>query len=437
MLLPLWESSQASIKRWLADDFPEWVGVCIAWRARYLGFDIGPGGASQCWRAAIAKYESRSRQVASLRLGMHISARTYRTLCFSALSFLWQLEDLPEELGRVEQSVLRLLAPGPGNWITPTILHHLQDQFFHPFSFPSAPLTALAAKLRVLEFEPHLCAEERVGQLDAWRAWPLYRHTAWNGWYENSFVRVLLRARAVASDLGVTSGTVRASVASRALNEPARRRLFQQRAYALCLRATRVDVEHVIRSKLSRFRINDPPPGILARRACSRLELCFSLVTPRVAIVLLRSWWNGWCTARRFQNRDARCLFGCSDSAEDSIEHYCRCNVVVDFARSRLRLPMRISGSMRSFLVLDSLCSNDELTLQLLLLYACYSATNVLRHQQANSANMQHNYQELLQQLAVQGTFNHPCSQRVLRHSLSGSRPPSANSLPSARRLRS
>ena len=133
---------------------------------------------------------------------------------------------------------------------------------------------------------------------------------------------------------------------------------------------------------------------------------------------------------------NARCLFGCSDSAEDSIEHYCRCSVVVDFARSRLRLPMRISGSMRSFLVLDSLWSDEELTLQLLLLYACYSATNALRHEQAASANSHQNYQELLQQFAAQGTFNHPCSQSVLRHALSGDSPPLASSVTSARRLR-
>ena len=49
--------------------------------------------------------------------------------------------------------MLRLMAPGPGNWIMPRDLFHLGDGYFHPFSFSNLELLALASKLRVIEFE--------------------------------------------------------------------------------------------------------------------------------------------------------------------------------------------------------------------------------------------------------------------------------------------
>ena len=44
-LVPLWESTAKSVRRWLMDDFPSWAKVDIAWSARYLGFHSGPGRA--------------------------------------------------------------------------------------------------------------------------------------------------------------------------------------------------------------------------------------------------------------------------------------------------------------------------------------------------------------------------------------------------------
>ena len=43
------------------------------------------------------------------------------------------------------------------------------------------------------------------------------------------------------------------------------------------------------------------------------------------AIRVLKTWCNGWCTSRRFQERPIHpCLFGCT-GAEDSLEHYTLC----------------------------------------------------------------------------------------------------------------
>ena len=57
VLIPLWESSEPSIRRWLRNDFPSWAGVEISWAARYLGFYIGPMRAQKIWDKACAEFE--------------------------------------------------------------------------------------------------------------------------------------------------------------------------------------------------------------------------------------------------------------------------------------------------------------------------------------------------------------------------------------------
>lgn len=49
------------------------------------------------------------------------------------------------------------------------------------------------------------------------------------------------------------------------------------------------------------------------------------------------------------------CVFGCSPTAEDAIEHYANCPVVADFAARRLRIPLAATPQdrLRDFLILD------------------------------------------------------------------------------------
>ena len=50
-------------------------------------------------------------------------------------------------------------------------------------------------------------------------------------------------------------------------------------------------------------------------------SLLGTLVTPRVPSAGFHRIWNGWCTTGRFQ-QEGICCWGCSGSAQDSIEHY-------------------------------------------------------------------------------------------------------------------
>ena len=111
--------------------------------------------------------------------------------------------------------------------------------------------------------------------------------------------------------------------------------------------------EHYLRGKLQRWKI-DVPEGILTRRALRYLNKACQLAPNRVAVVFLRTLFNGWCTARRFQQSGSSCLFDCcmthSDLREDSIEHYAHCPFVIAFARDKLHMPQEHVGNIEVFL---------------------------------------------------------------------------------------
>eukprot|EP00973_Karenia_brevis_P004311 590785-Karenia_brevis.AAC.1 len=46
-----------------------------------------------------------------------------------------------------------------------------------------------------------------------------------------------------------------------------------------------------------------------------------------VTAACIKTALNGWCTARRFQQSQIQCRFGCG-SRQDSIEHYLQCRIV-------------------------------------------------------------------------------------------------------------
>ena len=70
----------------------------------------------------------------------------------------------------------------------------------------------------------------------------------------------------------------------------------------------------------------------VAERVHRTLTGLRSSVPPRVMAALLRTLWNGWCTARRFQQR-AACPF-CLAEASDELEHMPFCRTVREVGRS-------------------------------------------------------------------------------------------------------
>ena len=160
------------------------------------------------------------------------------------------------------------------------------------------------------------------------------------------------------------------------------KRLHVQRE---CLRTLRkqpcnmMHLETLIRKKLPRWQREKRVEGVPGRLS-GRLERNFTKlglnVPPAVISAVVRTFWNGWCTDRRFQ-RIGTCKLGLPCQGDDSIEHYASCVHVKDFALLKMRLPPHVTG-LSYFLLLENV---DEPTLVriALLVYAVYTTTQQIR----------------------------------------------------------
>jgi hypothetical protein len=203
----------------------------------------------------------------------------------------------------------------------------------------------------------------------------------WRDWYDSSFALVLHRALEEAARLQVFPAVVFDSVNSlqrQARMRRDRRAGFQQELYRQLLAhpQLKLNVEERFRVKLARWGL-PTPIGILSRRAKNRFVHLSSLVPPRVLSAVFRTLWNGWCTARRFQ-RVSPCCLGCDDIAQDSIEHYCRCPVMHEFAFRRFGLKSS-RFTPEHFLCIAKGMSDADLIAMAAVVYATYRATSFYR----------------------------------------------------------
>ena len=149
-------------------------------------------------------------------------------------------------------------------------------------------------------------------------------------------------------------------------------------------------------------------------RAVAMLRGLSTEVAPRVQAAVIRTHWNGWTTARRFQQRRG-CIFGCTNG-EDSIEHYACCRVVSEFSCCRLGLPRPSARTelLADFLVLQPSLhqgGGSILARKALRLYAVYTthcwATHDAMFSPARAT-------EALKQHLREAVLGHPRSSRHL-----------------------
>ena len=193
---------------------------------------------------------------------------------------------------------------------------------------------------------------------------------------------------------------------------------------------SRCDPYWRMRNKLERWGLPGFP-GPTTTRICRTWKKLQNLVTPRVRAAVWKTMFNGWTTARRFQQR-GRCHFCCSDDPEeDSIEHYAACRTTRSFARSFLGLGAEGAEAVvtrhngRGDVITLGLnageVSDTLLTKRAVLVYSVYRATNHLRHEHKYAS--QQMALDLLQQYAKEAVRGHAASTRILLQRDSASRP--------------
>ena len=109
-----------------------------------------------------------------------------------------------------------------------------------------------------------------------------------------------------------------------------------------------------------------------------------NMAPPRVQAAIYRTWFNGWCTKRRFGIKEnCYCVFGCQWRNTDSVEHYMVCPCIRRWAEKELGIKDEGSPEERgaSWLLLDCDKRSDfELTIRAVRLAAVYRAYNYCRH---------------------------------------------------------
>ena len=110
------------------------------------------------------------------------------------------------------------------------------------------------------------------------------------------------------------------------------------------------------------------------------------LAQPCIHAANRRTWRNGWVTARRMRTCDPTrqdvCLFGCSPTARDCIEHYVHCSTLRNAGlrvlgkRSTRHIPMGIDQTI----LMKHVEEDDDIIFCAVWVYLMYSAYNDVRN---------------------------------------------------------
>ena len=337
------------------------------------------------------------------------------------LSFVQQIERVPEKAVSSEVAALRRFAPGPGNWVLPQDLYHLRTLFGLPTSFASLQSLALASKLRILAYEvPDAVVmwHQLQSLLDECVALPLPV-----GWYHQCHCKVLAEAKSIASSVGVTHETITSALLSSASRvddvvEHHIRANYQKEAYRQLLKngCDSIIAEERHRNKQKRWNLQ-LPARFGAVRALALFKRLEALARPRVIASLARTHWNGWCTRRRFQ-QEGSCVLACSIKAADSIEHYMYCPLFRSMLDKFLHLPR--FTSMQEFLLLEHrLWSDTRLIVSAVAVHVLYTTFNHARLTGPHSGEYLSDY---MQRSCYHAVLDHRSSQTALNLALSNSR---------------
>ena len=236
---------------------------------------------------------------------------------------------------------------------------------------------------RVLEVRRCLAEMDHIDRLSSY-------HSQYEGSYCVNLVHNVRRLQGI----GINSQDIFCKITHKPLHEHTHEDLgkiraeFQKEVVKAIKTKQAPDAIQRLRHKLERWRnilYGIPgPPGIYCRQIHRRLHELAKIVPPRVHSAVLHTLFNGWVTHRRLQRRGKttnQCVFRCCDSAEDSIEHYCKCEVVLRVATHTFRINYSLDQALNIWSLRSDFLDNTQNMLSLsLLIYGVYNAFNTLRH---------------------------------------------------------
>ena len=372
-----------------------WGTVPVRLWAEYLGFTLGPEGSGRAWNKALSKVKERSGLWAALGFGHLWATRAYSTYIASTLTFLLQLEVLPDSWKDTEASAMRKLFPGPGWWATPQDLQTTRAELHFPAEVPDMHLVSIAAKLRVLHREyaangglrVRLQHRAIVNAISYSGNEATIRLGRLGQWMRSSFAHKLVEAEAECEARGVSIESVEDVLYGdmpMPLTKARARRVLHgaQREAVRQLAARRPKQwERRLRARLEQFTMH-LLPGRRAMRAIKTMRAVKGHIPPRAQAAIVRTWMSGWCSAGRFQ-QSGRCMWGCPHG-EDDVRRYACCTRLATIADEVLQTGTSDAARARAedFLLLRPGAADAATTLRnkALRLTVAYQLHNKARH---------------------------------------------------------
>ena len=141
----------------------------------------------------------------------------------------------------------------------------------------------------------------------------------------------------------------------------------------------------VVRARTLLKRWTHQPAPCEADRLLQLSCIIGRLAQPCIHAANLRTWRNGWVTARRMRTCDPTrldvCLFGCSPTARDCIEHYVHCDTLQKAGRLALdsRSTRLIPKGIEQTILMRHAVEEEDIIFCAVWVYLMYSAYNDIR----------------------------------------------------------
>ena len=443
--IPLWQTDLEEARKLLLSLVPSWEGLQVAKWGLYLGCAIGPGSPEHAWDVPLKRVRQRTPSWPWAELGLHFAIMAYNTYISSSFSFVGQFAHPSAEVLKLEEWAIGKAAPGPfgiqeTGWATKEDMFNLKATAAMPIAFRSLAVVARAAQSRLYAWENKaqggLGIDSKYKRLQALLRSSDYlgRTVEWRRWYAENAVSTLHDTQLFLKGKGMDSGIIARELAR---GEPhpwtriTMRRVQKNFQREITSRLSAATLPHPVARLTEKMGRWTPSPknsiqlsilvGVprtLADRRLARLAEVSPLLPPRVLAAGHRLQWNGWPTHRRQARRLAlsnKCTLGCSPTAEDSVEHYCRCPLVRAYHRDCLRLDK--DCLLQSWLLCekDKTQSIPQRARALIGVYAVYRATNSGRYERAFTPQTA---PRALKQAGIEGTIGHRRAERLLEFTL-------------------
>ena len=413
-----------------------WGQMQVAYKAKYLGYIMGPKKGDDSWNKPVEKLRKRTSLWQDLPAGLFWNCRIYNTFLHPILMFIAQLERPPKFAEDAAAAAMHKMAKGPGNWCCKEDLWNLKENFGQSASFHCLPWSCQAAKTRlVLKDRGISSLREFLADYDTiqkhWGNSEVIVSNFYAEWRSRSFIITLKENMDfVEKNIGSEEDVRQSRPHGGMQREDDKSWLKEvQKTYYQCIQALHIeDPIRRIRKKLERFVLDDArmhlyipgsikqrTPAWQARRTHCNLRSLKEIAPPRVQSAVFSTIWNRWTTERRMhQTSRHRCLLCRKGDTSDSIEHYAKCAFTRRLYATKLNMEPALFANMHAWTLCSPYIRSEEQLLGVgIAIYAVYTTTNRLRcHNQTHQLSQEDRYQMLAQSAkeAVKGHSRASCS---------------------------